>query len=107
MIELESELDAEKAKEVEYVNQLRRFEKRNKELVDRINEDQTKLMQFSDAYNKMCEKAKKYKSMVAGAEEQVQATESKCKRLQRELEDADERAESVAKSFIRAGSVCR
>ena len=35
----------------------------------------------------------------------MQATETKCKRLQRELEDADERAESVAKSFIRSGSV--
>lgn len=84
------------------------MEKRNKELIERINEDQSKLMQYAEAYQKLFEKAKKYKTMVSGAEEQVQAAESKCKRLQRELEDADERAESVAKSFIdrsRAGSV--
>ena len=105
MIELESELDSEKVKEIEYINHLKRMEKRNKDLIERINEDQAKLIHFSEAYNKLFEKAKKYKALIAGAEEQVQATETKCKRLQRELEDADDRAESVAKSFIRAGSV--
>lgn len=32
---------------------------------------------------------------------------SKCKRLQRELEDAEDRAESIARTFMRASSISR
>ena len=40
-------------------------------------------------------------------EEQAAANISKCKRLQRELEDAEDRAEHITKNFLRANSVAR
>ena len=68
--------------------------------MDQVNEDQNKLITLTNAYEKLYEKAKKYKQQIEKAEEQVAINASKSKRLQRELEDAEDRAESVTKSIL-------
>jgi hypothetical protein len=67
MIQLENELDFERAKEQEFIKELRRVEKRNKELQDQVVEEQTKLYTITDAYEKQQEKMKKYKGQIEGA----------------------------------------
>lgn len=98
--QIEDELEMEKSKESEYMKELRNMEMHNKKLVDQLNEDQSKLITLTDAYEKLYEKTKKYKAQIEQAEEQVAINASKSKRLQRELEDAEDRAESVTKSFL-------
>lgn len=104
---METELDLERAKEQELTKELRRLEKRNKELMDQVGDEQAKLIAMTDAYDKIHDKMKKYKGQIELSEEQAAANSSKCKRLQRELEDAEERAESIARTFIRGTSVSR
>lgn len=104
---METELDMEKAKEQELAKEMRRLEKRNKDLLDQIGEEQAKLISMTDAYDKIQEKMKKYKGQIEISEEQVAVNMSKCKRIQRELEDAEDRAESMARTFLRASSVNR
>ena len=105
--QLEMELDDEKSKEQEWSKKLRSLEKRNKELLDALNDEHVKMQSIGDAYDKLQERLRKYKGQVEGAEEQAAANISKCKRLERELEEAEDRVEKIAHSFIRAGSVNR
>lgn len=104
---METEIDLEKTKEQELLKEVRRVEKRNKELMDQVGDEQSKLIALTDAYDKLQEKMRKYKGQIEGAEEQMAANLSKCKRLQRDLEDAEDRAESITKTFLRASSVSR
>ena len=57
----------EKTKEQEFLKELRRLEKRNKELVEQVNDDQSKLITLTDAYEKLYEKTKKYKTQIEAA----------------------------------------
>ena len=50
---------------------------------------------------------RKYRGQIEGAEGQVAINLSRCRRLQRELEDAEERAETMSKTLLRSGSVFR
>ena len=104
---MENEFEIEKAKQQEYLKEVRRLEKRNKDLEDMLADEQNRLLSITDAYEKLQEKMKKYKGQIEGVEEQMAANLSKCKRLQRELEDAEDRAEAVAKTFLRAPSLSR
>jgi chromosome segregation ATPase len=65
--QLEAELDLEKAKEQEYIKEIRRLEKRNKDLLDQIADEQLKLMTLTDAYDKLQVKMKTYKGQIEGA----------------------------------------
>jgi myosin heavy chain 1/2/3/4/8/13/7B/15 len=107
LVQVETELDLSRGKEHELIKEIRRLEKRNKDLMDQINEEQTKLFTLTEAYDKIQDKMKKYKGQVDGAEEIANNNLAKCKRLQRELEDAEERAESMARSYTRASSMSR
>ncbi len=98
--QIEEELEIERSKEQEFMKEIRQMEMHNKKLVDQLNDDRTKLITLTDAYEKLYEKAKKYKAQIEHAEEQVAINASKSKRLQRELEDAEDRAESVTKSLL-------
>ena len=64
MGQLEAELDLEKAKEQEYIKEIRRLEKRNKDLLDQIADEQLKLMTLTDAYDKLQMKMKVYKGQI-------------------------------------------
>jgi uncharacterized coiled-coil DUF342 family protein len=57
----------EKAKEQEYIKEIRRLEKRNKDLLDQIADEQLKLMTLTDAYDKLQVKMKTYKGQIEGA----------------------------------------
>lgn len=107
--QIEEELEMERGKEQEFLKELRHMEIQNKKLVDQVNEDQTKLVTLTNAYEKLYEKAKKYKQQIEKAEELSAINASKSKRLQRELEDAEDRAESVTKSILnsRRSSISR
>jgi hypothetical protein len=107
LVQLEAELDLEKCKEQEFIKELRRLEKRNKDLIEQNGEEQARLLSLGDAYEKLQDKMRKYKGQIEGAEELAAENLSKYKKLQRELEDAEDRAENMAKQFIRAASVNR
>jgi myosin heavy chain 1/2/3/4/8/13/7B/15 len=107
LVQLEAELDLEKCKEQEFIKELRRLEKRNKDLIEQNSEEQARLLSLGDAYEKLQDKMRKYKGQIEGAEELAAENLSKYKKLQRELEDAEDRAENMAKQFIRAASVNR
>lgn len=64
---MEHEVELEKAKEQELIKEIRRLEKRNKDLLDQVNEDQMKLISISDAYDKLLDKSRKYKEQIEGA----------------------------------------
>lgn len=57
----------EKCKEQEFIKEIRRLEKRNKELMDQVNDEQLKLLSLTDAYDKIQDKMKKYKGQIEGA----------------------------------------
>jgi uncharacterized coiled-coil DUF342 family protein len=57
----------EKAKEQEYIKEIRRLEKRNKDLLDQIADEQLKLMTLTGAYDKLQVKMKTYKGQIEGA----------------------------------------
>ena len=63
---MENEYEIEKSKEPEYLKEIRRLEKRNKDLADQMNEDQNRLMIITEAYEKLQDKMKKYKGQIEG-----------------------------------------
>ena len=67
LVHLETELELEKAKEQEFLKEIRRLEKRNKDLMDQVNDEQLKLLSLTDAYDKLQDKMKKYKGQIEGA----------------------------------------
>lgn len=67
LVQLETELEMEKCKEQEFIKEIRRLEKRNKELMDQVNDEQLKLLSLTDAYDKIQDKMKKYKGQIEGA----------------------------------------
>lgn len=67
LVQLETELELEKCKEQEFIKEIRRLEKRNKELMDQVNDEQLKLLSLTDAYDKIQDKMKKYKGQIEGA----------------------------------------
>jgi myosin heavy chain 1/2/3/4/8/13/7B/15 len=104
---LESDLELEKCKSQEFIKEIRRLEKRSKELVTQVEEEQQKVLSLTESHEKLQEKMRKYRGQIEGAEGQVAINLSRCRRLQRELEDAEERAETMSKTLLRSGSVFR
>lgn len=64
---LEGELDTERGRSQEMLKELKRFEKRNRDLVDQINEEQAKVYALSEANDKLNQKVKIYRSQIEGA----------------------------------------
>jgi hypothetical protein len=56
-----------KTKEQELLKEVRRLEKRNKDMMDQIGEEQARLISITDAYDKTQEKMKRYKGQIEGA----------------------------------------
>ena len=48
LVQLETELEMEKCKEQEFIKEIRRLEKRNKELMDQVNDEQLKLLIYAN-----------------------------------------------------------
>jgi DNA repair ATPase RecN len=64
---LENELELEKTKEQEYLKEIKRQDKRIKDLLEQLNDEQTRLITISEAYEKLSEKMRKYKGQIEGA----------------------------------------
>ncbi|XP_024909779.1 myosin-8-like, partial [Cynoglossus semilaevis] len=83
----------EQKKTEEYQKGVRRYEKRVKELTYQSAEDRKTLLQMQELIEKLQTKVKSYKRQAETAEEQVSCSGVRYKKIQHELDDAEERAD--------------
>ncbi|KAM3864461.1 LOW QUALITY PROTEIN: myosin-16-like [Diretmus argenteus] len=91
--EVENELDQEQKRHVETVKILRKGERRLKELVFQTEEDHKTNQRMQELVEKLQNKLKSYKRQIEDAEEQANSSLSKYRKTIHELDDAEERAE--------------
>ncbi|XP_029363577.1 myosin-16-like [Echeneis naucrates] len=91
--ELENELDQEQKRHVETVKNLRKGERRVKELTFQTEEDHKTNERMQELVEKLQNKLKSYKRQIEDAEEQANSSLSKYRKTVHELDDAEERAE--------------
>ncbi|XP_071330359.1 myosin-16-like [Trachinotus anak] len=91
--ELENELDQEQKRHVETVKYLRKGERRLKELTFQTEEDHKTNQRMQELVEKLQNKLKSYKRQIEDAEEQANSSLSKYRKTIHELDDAEERAE--------------
>lgn len=107
LTQLETELDLERARYQELLKDLRRNERRVKDLLSQIDEEQTKVLALTDSLSKTNDKLRIYKCQIETAESSAAQVLTRARRLERELEDAEQRAEVVTTTLIRSRSVHR
>lgn len=96
-----------------------------KDLLSQVDEEQTKVLSLTDSLSKVNDKMRVYKAQIETAEASAAQGNfadqidkeinvyvlflvlTRARRLERELEDAEERAEMVTTTLIRARSVHR
>lgn len=124
--QLETEIELERARYQELLKDLRRNEKRVKDLLSQVDEEQTKVLSLTESLSKVNDKMRVYKSQIESAESSAAQGQNhrdgsrlfnpdlilvlvltRARRLERELEDAEERAEMVTTTLIRSRSVHR
>ncbi|XP_040918611.1 myosin-16-like [Toxotes jaculatrix] len=91
--ELENELDQEQKRHVETVKILRKGERRLKELIFQTEEDHKTNQRMQELVEKLQNKLKSYKRQIEDAEEQANSSLSKYRKTVHDLDDAEERAE--------------
>ncbi|XP_051797509.1 myosin-16-like [Acanthochromis polyacanthus] len=91
--ELENELDQEQKRHTETVKSLRKGERRLKELIFQTEEDHKTNQRMQELVEKLQNKLKSYKRQIEDAEEQANSSLSKYRKTVQELDDAEERAE--------------
>ncbi|XP_050929630.1 myosin-16 [Lates calcarifer] len=91
--ELENELDQEQKRHAETVKNLRKGERRLKELIFQTEEDHKTNQRMQELVEKLQNKLKSYKRQIEDAEEQANSSLSKYRKTVHELDDAEERAE--------------
>ncbi|NXU20393.1 MYH7 protein, partial [Pardalotus punctatus] len=97
--ELEGELDAEQKKMAEAQKGMRKYERRIKELSYQAEEDRKNLARMQDLIDKLQSKVKSYKRQFEEAEQQASSNLVKYRKVQHELDDAEERAD-IAESQV-------
>ncbi|CAF4742364.1 unnamed protein product [Rotaria sp. Silwood1] len=107
LAQLETEIELERARYQELLKDLRRNEKRLKDVLTQVDEEQTKVLSLTDSLSKVNDKMRIYKSQIESAESSAAQVLTRARRLERELEDAEERAEMVTTTLIRSRSVHR
>ncbi|CAF5192855.1 unnamed protein product, partial [Rotaria magnacalcarata] len=107
LAQLETELELERGRYQELLKDLRRNEKRLKDLLSQVDEEQTKVLSLTESLSKVNDKMRIYKSQIETAESSAAQVLTRARRLERELEDAEERAEMVTTTLIRSRSVHR
>ena len=90
--ELESELDLEQRHHQETLKEVRKNDRRLKELAFQTEEDRKNQARLQDLIEKLQNKLKVYKRQVEEAEEIAAVNLGKFRKVQHELEDAEERA---------------
>ncbi|XP_073350991.1 myosin-16-like [Pagrus major] len=91
--EVENELDQEQKRHMETVKNLRKGERRLKELIFQTEEDHKTNQRMQELVEKLQNKLKSYKRQIEDAEEQANTSLSKYRKTVHELDDAEERAE--------------
>ncbi|CAL8337347.1 unnamed protein product [Merluccius merluccius] len=97
--EVEAEVESEQKKSAEFQKGIRKFERKIKELSYQSEEDKKNLVRLQDLVDKLQGKVKSYKRQTEEVEAQANANIAKCRKLQHELDDAEERAD-VAESQV-------
>ncbi|XP_068588260.1 myosin-7-like [Cebidichthys violaceus] len=91
--EMQTELMMEQKRSDEYLKGVRRNEKRVKELTYQSEEDRKTLLRMQELIDKLQTKVKSYKRQAENAEEQVGCSTVRFRKVQHELDDAEERAD--------------
>jgi chromosome segregation ATPase len=107
LAQLETEIDLERVRYQELLKELRRNERRIKELLSQVDEEQVKVLSLTDTLGKTNDRMRIYKSQIEGAESSAAQVLTRARRLERELDDAEQRAEVVTTTLIRSRSVHR
>jgi len=102
--DIELELDEEKRRHAESVKILRKKDRQVKEIMIQVEEDQKSISLLNEAFDKVSHKANIYKRQLQEQESLSQTSVTRVRRFQRELEAAEERADSAESnlSLIRA-----
>ncbi|KAM4650637.1 LOW QUALITY PROTEIN: myosin-9 [Discoglossus pictus] len=109
--QLEEQLDAETKERQNASKQVRRSEKKLKDLMMQVEDERRNSEQFKDQAEKSNVRMKQLKRQVEEAEEEAQRANAMRRKLQRELEDATETADAMnrevntLKSKLRRGDV--
>ncbi|KAG7235764.1 hypothetical protein INR49_002266, partial [Caranx melampygus] len=91
--ELENEVESEQRKGSEAIKGIRKYERRIKELTYQTEEDRKNVARLQDLVDKLQLKVKAYKRSAEEAEEQANTHLTKFRKLQHELDEAEERAD--------------
>merc|ERR1712121_205411 len=102
--ELETELDAEQRRHQDTAKNLRKTDRRLKELAFQAEEDRKNMERMQDLVEKLQAKIKTYKRQVEEAEEIAAMNLAKYRKVQHELEDAEERADVAEGSLAKVRS---
>ncbi|XP_063283107.1 myosin-9 [Pelobates fuscus] len=109
--QLEEQLDVETRERQNASKQLRRSEKKLKDILMQVEDERRNAEQFKDQAEKSNVRMKQLKRQVEEAEEEAQRANAMRRKLQRELEDATETADAMSrevntlKSKLRRGDV--
>merc|ERR1712242_486938 len=99
MRELENELDAEQRRTADSIKNTRKIERKLKETVYQSEEDKKNLCRVQDLVDKLQVKVKTYKRQAEEAEEVANCNLSKYRKMQHELDEAEERADMAESSL--------
>ncbi|XP_053388294.1 myosin heavy chain, striated muscle-like isoform X5 [Mercenaria mercenaria] len=97
--ELETEYDNEQRRHAETQKNMRKADRRLKELAFQADEDRKNQERLQELIDKLQNKIKTYKRQVEEAEEVAAINLAKYRKVQNELEDAEERADSAENSL--------
>merc|ERR1711936_839618 len=97
--ELENELDSEQRRSAEGIKSVRKLERKVKEVSYQGDEDKKNLSRIQDLVDKLQVKVKTYKRQAEESEELSNANLSKYRKLQHELDEAEERADMAESSL--------
>ncbi|XP_061564717.1 myosin-4-like [Cololabis saira] len=97
--ELEGEVESEQKKSADAIKGVRKYERRVKELSYQTEEDKKTVLRLQDLVDKLQFKVKAYKRQNEEAEEQANTHVAKLRKVQHELEEAQERAD-IAESLV-------
>ncbi|XP_008571174.1 PREDICTED: myosin-13 [Galeopterus variegatus] len=97
--ELENELDAEQKRGAEALKGAHKYERKVKEMTYQAEEDHKNILRLQDLVDKLQAKVRAYKRQAEEAEEQANMQLCRCRRVQHELEEAEERVD-IAESQV-------
>ncbi|XP_051932798.1 myosin heavy chain, fast skeletal muscle-like isoform X2 [Hippocampus zosterae] len=97
--ELESEVDAEQKRGAEAIRGVRKYERRVKDLTYQTEEDRKNIARLQDLVDKLQLKVKVYKRQCEDTEEQANTHLTRYRKVQHEMEEAQERAD-IAESQV-------